>query len=112
MSPLRHERSASCSQSQAGAIVLRDKVANQTHELNLQKELIGYADEISVPRGATIAFKVSTDAPHYDAAIVRLIHGDANGPGFKEEVIEAEKRHSGRKQLAHSGSYGIVPAHP
>jgi N,N-dimethylformamidase len=90
------------------------KVENHTitDELNLQKELIGYADEISVPRGATIAFKVSTDAPHYDAAIVRLIHGDANGPGFKEEVIEAEKRHSGRKQLAHSGSYGIVPAHP
>jgi len=78
----------------------------------LQKELIGYADEISVPRGATIAFKVSTDAPHYDGAIVRLIHGDANGPGFKEEVIQAEKRHNGRKQLAHSGSYGIVADHP
>src|SRR5205823_3219123 len=90
------------------------KVENQTmtDELSLQKELIGYADEISVPRGATIAFKVSTDAPHYDAAIVRLLHGDANGPGFKEEIIQAEERHNGRKQLAHSGSYGIVPDHP
>ena len=78
----------------------------------MQKELIGYADEISIQRGATIAFKVSTDAPHYDAAIVRLIHGDANGPGFKEEVVRADERHVGRKQFAHSGSYGLIADKP
>ena len=78
----------------------------------MQEELIGYADEISIQRGATIAFKVSTDAPHYDAAIVRLIHGDANGPGFKEEIIRPEERHVGRKQIAHSGSYGLIADKP
>ena len=78
----------------------------------VRRELIGYADELSVARGATIAFKVSTDAPDYDAAIVRLIHGDANGPGFKEEIVRPDERHVGRKQFARSGSHGRVADRP
>ena len=74
-------------------------------------ELIGYTDRISVAPGETIAIKVSTDLDRYDAAIVRLIHGDANGPGFKEEVMSDAGSHAGRKQVAHAGSYGIVEDH-
>ena len=71
-------------------------------------ELIGYADRISVTSGETIAFKVSTDLAYYDATIVRLIHGDANGPGYKEEVVSPVGSYAGRKQHAYAGSYGLV----
>ena len=71
-------------------------------------ELIGYADRISAAPGGTVGFKVSTDLARFDAAIVRLIHGDANGPGFKEELVaELGPRH-GRKQHAVAGSYGRI----
>jgi N,N-dimethylformamidase len=75
-------------------------------------ELTGYADEISVAPGETIAFKVSTTLNRYDAAIVRLIHGDVNGPGFKEEVVAGAGHHVGRIQTAHCGSYLRVEDHP
>ncbi len=39
-------------------------------------ELIGYSDKFSAAPGEKLAFKVSTDLPRYDVAIVRLIHGD------------------------------------
>jgi N,N-dimethylformamidase len=71
-------------------------------------ELIGYADRISAAPGETVSFKVSTDLAGYDASIVRLIHGDASGPGFKEEIVTTAGTHAGRKQHAHAGSYGLV----
>jgi N,N-dimethylformamidase len=77
----------------------------------MRVELIGYADEISVAPGRTIGFKVSTDLARYEASIVRLIHGDANGPGFKEEVIAPIAEHQGRKQHAFAGSYGRIEHH-
>jgi N,N-dimethylformamidase len=78
----------------------------------MSSELIGYSDRISVAPGEAIAFKVSADAAAYQAAIVRLIHGDANGPGFKEVVVRTEEEHVGRKQIARAGSYGRVEDHP
>ena len=52
--------------------------------------IAGYADRLSVQPGETIEFMVSSQLPRYEAAIVRLIHGDPNprGPGIKEEIIE------------------------
>lgn len=71
-------------------------------------ELIGYCDKISAAPGDTISFKVSTDAARYDSVIVRLIHGDSNGPGFKEEILTPGERRPGRKQIAMCGSFGRV----
>ena len=79
-------------------------------------ELTGYTNKLSVAPGDRLRFMVSTDAPGYEARIVRLIHGDENpaGPGFKEQSIEAKVngQYSGRKQVAHAGSYLRVEDHP
>ena len=78
-------------------------------------ELIGYTDRFSAAPGETIRFMVSTDLPGYETTLVRLIHGDVNaeGPGFKEEPVDAHinGRRSGRKQYARSGSYVLVDDH-
>jgi N,N-dimethylformamidase len=49
-------------------------------------DIVGYSDRLVVAPGETVRFMVSSRAPRYDAALVRLIHGnpDPNGPGFKE----------------------------
>lgn len=79
-------------------------------------ELIGYANRWSVKPGEPIRFMVSTDLPDYEAAIVRLIHGDENpaGPGFKEQLVQTDvnRSYTGRKQVAVSGSYVIVADNP
>ena len=78
-------------------------------------ELIGYTDRFSAAPGETVRFMVSTDLPHYETNLVRLIHGDENpdGPGFKEEVVASDisGRRRGRKQIARSGSYVVVDDH-
>ena len=71
-------------------------------------ELIGSTGEVRAAPGETMAFKVSTDLLDYEAAIVRLVHGDRNGPGFKEEVIASAGTHLGRVQSTHPGSFVIV----
>ena len=50
---------------------------------------MGYADRFSVAPGETIQFMVSSEAASFRAALVRLIHGDANpaGPGYREEAV-------------------------
>lgn len=52
------------------------------------KQVVGYADRLSVQASQTIRFMVSCELPQYRADIVRLIHGNANlaGPGLKEKV--------------------------
>ncbi len=80
-------------------------------------KLVGYSDRLSVAPGEEIAFKVSTDGvSDYEAAIVRLIHGDANpaGPGFKSRPVGADINgvYPGRRQEIFAGSYVIVPDHP
>ena len=80
-------------------------------------KLVGYSDRLSVAPGEEIAFKVSADGLEtYDAAIVRLIHGDANpdGPGFKARPVDTDANgpYPGRRQEIHAGSYVLVPDHP
>lgn len=80
-------------------------------------KLVGYSDRLSVAPGEEIAFKVSADSvAEYEAAIVRLIHGDANpaGPGFKSQPVDADINGSypGRRQEIFAGSYVLVPDHP
>ena len=76
-------------------------------------DIVGYSDRLSVTPGEVIRFMVSTAAPTYEAAIVRLIHGDTNphGPGFKEEILRtpADGVYPGREQPYHAGSYVEVP---
>lgn len=75
------------------------------------RELTGYADRLSAAPGDEVAFKVSTDFERYRAEIVRLIHGDENGPGFKEHLVAELGEFAGEKQIAHAGSYGRIPHH-
>ena len=78
--------------------------------------VVGYADRLSVAHGETIRFMVSCAAPNYRADLVRLIHGDVkpDGPGFKEEVVEASvnRNYPGRRQELAAGSYVLVEDHP
>lgn len=75
--------------------------------------VVGYGDRWSVQPGETIRFMVSAEVSHYDARVVRLIHGDTNpaGPGYKERPVAAaiEGRYAGRVQTYHPGSFALVP---
>ena len=82
-----------------------------------EKRILGYSDKISVAPGQAIKFMVSCDGlASFRADIVRVICGDENpsGPGFKEEVVQTavNRRHKGRRQTSHLGSYAIIPSRP
>jgi len=76
-------------------------------------DLLGYADRLSVALGSEISFMVSSEADHYRAHLVRLIHGDTNpaGPGFKacEVMASFAGEHPGVTQQIRTGSYVRVP---
>ena len=78
--------------------------------------IVGYADRLSVQPGETIRFMVSSQLAEYQAAIVRLIHGDPNprGPGIKEAVIDTpvNGEYAGRQQEFVAGSHVTVPDAP
>ncbi|HVM85982.1 MAG TPA: N,N-dimethylformamidase, partial [Candidatus Binatia bacterium] len=80
-------------------------------------KILGYPDRYSVAPGEEIAFKVSLEeGTHFDARIVRVIHGDANpaGPGLKFRHIPSaiDGRHPGKPQRIDAGSYMIVESAP
>ena len=80
-------------------------------------KILGYPDRYSVAQGEEIAFKVSLEeGTHFDARIVRVIHGDANpaGPGlkFRHVPTAADGRHRGKPQRVDAGSYMIVADAP
>ena len=78
--------------------------------------ITGYSDRISVRPGETVKFMVNCEHPTYQADIVRLICADDTpaGPGFKERPIRTpvSKRHKGRRQAIHAGSYALVESRP
>ena len=58
-------------------------------------EIVGYSDRLSVTAGRTqIRFMVSSRGDRFEAAVVRLVHGDDNpiGPGFIEEELDTDIR--------------------
>lgn len=79
-------------------------------------DIVGYSDRLSVAPGQIIQFMVSSRKPTYEAAIVRLIHGDDNpqGPGFNEEVLHTavDGEYVGREQVLPRGSYVKIPDVP
>ncbi len=82
-----------------------------------EKPLLGYCDPWSVAPGDPLRFMVSApEGGSYRTDIVRLICADdsADGPGFKEEVVESPVNgaHTGRHQPLRAGSYGLVPPSP
>jgi N,N-dimethylformamidase len=78
-------------------------------------EIVGYSDRLVVAPGESVRFMVSSRAPRYDAALVRLIHGnpDPKGPGFKEADIPSDfaGEYPGVEQSLRPGSYVRVDSH-
>ncbi len=74
-------------------------------------KIIGYADPLSIKPGGTIEFKVSTEEPHFDASVVRIVGGPT--PGVDAATIPCPipglGRFPGRKQFTHIGSYADLP---
>jgi N,N-dimethylformamidase len=73
-------------------------------------KIVGYADRYSVAPGETIAFKLSVEeGDHFDARLLRVVHGDCNpeGPGLKFRHIPSpiDGRHNGKAQRIDAGSY-------
>src|SRR4029079_18278456 len=71
----------------------------------------------SVAPGEKIAFKISLEeGRHFDARLVRVVHGDANpqGPGLKFHHVRsgADGRHQGKPQRTDAGSYVSVEGIP
>ena len=80
-------------------------------------KIVGYPDRYSVAPGEKIAFKISLEeGTHFEARLVRVIHGDANpqGPGLKFRHVksDADGRHAGKKQRIDAGSYLTVENFP
>jgi len=82
------------------------------------KTIVGYADQIVIAPGETIAFKVSCEpgVADYRARIVRVVCGDDQpaGPGLKLEPFPApaEDTHKARHQPIRTGSWISVRAGP
>ena len=79
--------------------------------------ILGYCDRISASAGSSIQVKVSCDnLEHYDANLLRVIHGDINpsGPGYREETLKLDLGgpFTGRYQPIHMGSYALVDNAP
>ena len=80
-----------------------------------RRNLFGYCDRLTVRPGDTVRFKVSAyDEAAYDAALVRIVNGDAvSGTGdYREVVVDAPfaGRYEGRFQATNIGSHARVEA--
>ena len=81
------------------------------------KEIVGYADPLSVRAGDALNVCISCDVPgEYDATLVRLISGDArpHGTGFREIAVDASLRgrYKAEQQPLLPGSYAVLPDLP
>ena len=79
------------------------------------KNIVGYADRLSVAPGELIRFMVSCEdeARDYRARLVRLLCTDdhPDGPGLVERAVESEFEgtYRGRHQPLHAGSHIVIP---
>ncbi|HTK97926.1 MAG TPA: N,N-dimethylformamidase beta subunit family domain-containing protein [Pseudomonadales bacterium] len=81
------------------------------------KEIVGYANPLSVRAGDALDICISCDRPgEYDATLVRLISGDArpHGTGFREIAVDASfrGRYNAERQALLPGSYAVLPDLP
>lgn len=82
------------------------------------KNIVGYADKLSVAPGESIRFMVSCEdgARDYGARLVRLLCTDdhPDGPGLVERSVKSdfEGTYQGRHQPLHAGSHIVVPCGP
>ena len=76
-------------------------------------KILGYLDRLSVVPGESIKVMVSCEGlTHYDADLVRVIHGDINpdGPGYRDEPVQFDLGgpYKARYQPIHIGSYAQI----
>ncbi len=81
------------------------------------KNIVGYADPLSVRAGDTLSVFVSCEpAGDFDASLVQLISGDArpHGTGFREIAVAASfaGTYAGVHQPLILGSYAVLPDLP
>ena len=75
-----------------------------------RRTIFGYCDKLTVRPGDTVGFKVSAyNETAYDAALVRIVNGDAVSEAGHYREIEVDAsfagRREGRFQPIHGGSY-------
>ncbi|WP_158817185.1 LamG domain-containing protein [Methylocapsa sp. S129] len=80
-------------------------------------KIVGYPDRYTVAPGEDIAFLVSLEeGDHFDARLVRVVHGDCNpgGPGLKFRSVPTavDGRYRGKPQRIDAGSYMTTEAAP
>ena len=81
------------------------------------KNIVAYADPLSVRAGDTLDVFVSCDVPgNYHASLVRLVSGDdrPRGTGYREVAIDASftGSYAGARQPLTPGSYAVLPDLP
>ena len=81
------------------------------------KNIVAYADPLSVRHGDTLNVFVSCDVPgDYHACLVRLVSGDdrPRGTGYREVAIDASfaGSYAGARQPLTPGSYAVLPDLP
>ena len=85
----------------------------ETKNLNLNMNILGYADKFSVQKDEELHIKVSCKKiKTYNAKLIQLIQGDINeiGPGYEEKIIKNSLGgpFKARYQKIPIGSYGII----
>ena len=80
-------------------------------------KILGYLDRLSVAPGEAIKAMVSCEGlTHYNAELVRVIHGDINpdGPGYRDELVQLELGgpYPARYQPINTGSYAQIDDAP
>ncbi|MGY2902594.1 N,N-dimethylformamidase [Bradyrhizobium sp. URHC0002] len=75
-------------------------------------DYLGYPDRISVPAGEAVSFQLSAKRPSVKVEVLRLRCGDldANGPGFKYEVMTSgiDGEHACLDQPIRPGSNAVI----
>jgi len=74
-------------------------------------DVVGYVEQLSVAPGQTITMKASCTGSEFKSEVVRMLHGENIGPGYKASPVpDTTERHAGVHQPIRAGSYLRVPA--
>ncbi|HWI70594.1 MAG TPA: N,N-dimethylformamidase beta subunit family domain-containing protein, partial [Baekduia sp.] len=73
-------------------------------------DVVGYAEPISASPGDQVTLKASCLGPEFESEVVRVLHGEQNGPGYKAIPVDGTKiKHKGAFQPVRAGSFLRVP---